>query len=86
LLIGRNERHAFCQSLSQQDAIEWIFVERWQCIDAGCVFAGDRKLSVSVVQQSLTQSPGIDAKVFSAQCTFDRDFPNAGSTEDEFVF
>lgn len=62
LHVGREQRDSFGQRLRKQDAIERIFVQIGQGVDADSVFAGDRQFDISVVEEPTAHQARIDTK------------------------
>ena len=85
MCIGGDEGDALAERLGQQQAVEGIFVQVRQRVDAHRVLAGDGKLDIAVVEQTPAEQAWLDAEIFSAQGVLDRDLPQAGSAEEKLV-
>jgi len=85
LCVGGQKRNSFDESLREQKAIKRISVERRKRVDADRVLARDRKLEIAVVEKSAAEDAWLYAEVVAAERGFDRDFPETGSAEEQFV-
>ena len=83
--IGGQERHAFSVGLSDQQAVERVFMDGRQSLNGQSMFASDRQFSISVIQQAAPQEMRIDLKIGPLQSTLDNDLPYARHTEEEMV-
>jgi hypothetical protein len=61
--------------LSDQDAVEWVFVNRRQNVDHNGMFARDRQLAIAVFEQPAPQKAGVYPEIISAKASLDRNFP-----------
>src|SRR5712691_10457223 len=77
LIIRSQEGDAFDQRLRDEQAIEWIFVDRRKSVDVHRVLARDRQFEVAVVEESAPEHAWLDAKVIAPQTAFDGDLPHA---------
>src|SRR5258708_40312920 len=60
LRVAGQEGDALAEGLGQQQAVEWIFVQGREAIDAHRVLAGDGRLSIPGVEQPPARQPRPD--------------------------
>src|SRR5258708_6858433 len=81
LRVAGQEGDALAEGLGQQQAVEWIFVQGREAIDAHRVLAGDGKLDIAIVEQPPAQQARLDPEVLPSQGALDGDLPQAGRAE-----
>jgi hypothetical protein len=83
--VGGQQGDAFDHRLHDQDAVIRILVYWRQIVERDGVFAGDRQLIITVIQETAAQKPGVGPKIAATEAVLDRDLPQAGRTEDRLV-
>lgn len=83
--IDREQDDTFDRRLRNQNAIEWVLMDRWQAVDGDHVTTRNRQFVVAVVQEAATQQPRIGPEVAAAKLRLGDDLPQASGAEEQFV-
>lgn len=86
LRVCGEEGDPFDEGLSQEHPVEWILVERRERVDADGMFACDRQLDVTVVEERAAEHTRLDAEVLATETALDGDLPEARGGEEKLVF
>jgi hypothetical protein len=84
-VILRKQCQAFDPCLSNQQTIEWVFVERRESAYAEGVLAGNCQFTITMCQKAISEHAGITDKIGSSASVFDRSLPDRDSAEEYFV-
>ena len=83
--IAGEEQHSFCTGLSNEQAIERVFMKRRQRINLQGMFSGYGELRISMHYEHFSQPIRINLEIFSSESQFDNNFPDTGRTEKQTI-
>ena len=83
--IAGEKQHPFCTGLSNEQAVERVFMKRRQRINPQGMFSGYGELRVSMRYEHFSQTIRINLEIFASEFQFDNNFPNTGRTEKQTI-
>ena len=85
LAVGGEQRDAFDHRLSDEQAVEGVFVDWRQVLDGECVLARNGEFEVTVGEEILVEEARVDPELDAAARTLDCNLPQTCSAHIEFV-